>query len=93
MSIPGPYGFSSPDGNHPYHSGDLVNLEVDKRGRGFMRTVTSRITLSSGPLSLFDDDGSAIIVHVDPDTYCPEGEAAGCAGGARAACGVIEWAD
>lgn len=90
---PGPYGFSSPDGNHPYHSGDLVNLEVDKGGRGFMRTVTSRVTLSPGPLSLFDEDGSAVIVHVDPDTYCPDGEAAGCAGGARAACGVLELAD
>ena len=25
---PGPHGFTSPDGNHPFHSGDLVNLEV-----------------------------------------------------------------
>ena len=90
---PGPFGFSSPDGNHPYHAGDLVNLEVSRSGRGMMRMVTSRITLSPGPLSLFDEDGSAVIVHVDPDVYCPEGEEAGCAGGARAACGVIELAD
>jgi superoxide dismutase, Cu-Zn family len=90
---PGPAGFSSPDGNHPFHSGDLVNLGVSATGQGFLRTDTSRVTLSPGPLSLFDEDGSALIVHVDPDTYCPEGEAAGCAGGARAACGVIELAD
>ena len=55
-----------------------------------MQTTTSRVTLSDGPLSVFDADGSALIVHVDPDTYCLEGEEKGCAGGARAACGVIE---
>ena len=86
---PGQFGNASPDGNHPYHSGDLINLNV-KNGRGTLRTTTSRITLSPGPLSLFDVDGSAFIIHVNPDTYCPNGEAAGCAGGARAACGVIE---
>lgn len=86
---PGPAGNSSPDGNHPYHSGDLVNIDI-RNGQGTMQTTTSRVTLSDGPLSVFDADGSALIVHVDPDSYCPEGEAKGCAGGARAACGVIE---
>jgi Cu-Zn family superoxide dismutase len=86
---PGPASKSSPDGNHPFHSGDLVNVEV-RDGVGSMYTTTSRITLSPGPLSLFDGDGSAFIIHVDPDTYCPEGEVKGCAGGARAACGIIE---
>ena len=86
---PGPFGFSSPDGNHPYHSGDLINIEVKNDGKGMLKTVTNRVTLSSGPLSLFDEDGSAFIIHVDPDIYCPEGEESGCAGGARAACGII----
>jgi Cu-Zn family superoxide dismutase len=86
---PGPAGKSSADGNHPYHSGDLVNVDV-KGATGTMKTTTSRITLSPGPLSVFDKDGSSIIIHTDPDTYCPEGEIKGCAGGARAACGVIE---
>lgn len=90
---PGPAGFPDPDANHPYHMGDLVNLEVFKNGQGTLRTVTNRVTLSPGPLSVFDEDGSAFIIHVDKDTYCPEGEVAGCAGGARAACGVIEWAE
>lgn len=87
---PGPYGNTSPDGNHPFHSGDLVNISVDEDGNGHMQAVTSRITLSDNLLSVFDEDGSAIIVHVGPDTYCPEGEAKGCAGGGRAACGIIE---
>ena len=82
-------GKSSPDGNHPYHSGDLINLEV-RGATGAMKTTTSRIALSPGPLSVFDKDGSAVIIHTDPDTYCLEGEIKGCAGGGRAACGVIE---
>jgi superoxide dismutase, Cu-Zn family len=86
---PGPHGFTSPDGNHPYHSGDLINLEVSK-GEGVLHTTTSRVTLSPGPLSLFDADGSAFIIHTNSDTYCPEGEAKGCAGGSRDACGVIQ---
>jgi len=86
---PGPAGMTSPDGNHPFHSGDLINIEV-RNGQGVMQTTTSRVTLSDGPLTLLDADGSAVIIHVDPDTYCPDGEAKGCAGGARAACGVIE---
>ena len=86
---PGPVGLTSPDGNHPFHSGDLVNIHVNKKGRGHLRVQTTRVTLSEGPLSLFDADGSAFIIHVNPDTYCPEGVVAGCAGGARAACGII----
>jgi superoxide dismutase, Cu-Zn family len=68
---PGPSGNSSPDGNHPYHSGDLINIDV-KNGRGLLRTTTSRVTLSPGPLGV---NGLPV---------------PGCAGGARAACGVIE---
>lgn len=86
---PGPMSDTSPDGNHPYHAGDLINIEVDRRRQGTLFAATTRVTLSDGPLSLFDADGSAFIIHVDPDTYCPEGAAAGCAGGARAGCGII----
>ena len=98
---PGPHGHSSPDGNHPFHAGDLVNIEITNMGgdvtlddgtplgSGRLRTITTRVALSDGPLSLFDEDGSALIIHVDPDSYCPGGEEAGCAGGAREACGMI----
>ena len=89
---PGPNSNSSPDGNHPFHSGDLINVDV-KNGVGIMQTTTSRVTLAAGPLSVFDANGSAFIVHVDPDTYCPAGVVAGCAGGARAACGIIRPLD
>ena len=69
--------------------GDLINIEVNHRGNGKMKTKTTRVSLSPGPLSLFDENGSSFIIHVDKDTYCPEGEAKGCAGGSRAACGII----
>lgn len=87
---PGPHGHSHPDGNHPFHAGDLVNIEVDNEGNGDLKTTTSRLTLSPGPLSIFDADGASLIIHVDEDSYCPGGEEAGCAGGARLACGVFK---
>jgi Cu-Zn family superoxide dismutase len=88
---PGPVGESTPDApafNHPYHMGDLINIEVSG-GEGRMETTTSRITLSSGPLGIFDADGAAFIIHTKKDTYCDE-QVKGCAGGARDACGIIK---
>ena len=88
----------SPHFNHPFHMGDLVNIEV-RNGIGVMHTTTNRITLSEGRLSIFDegagdDAGSAFIIHTNPDLYCDlvgEDElVAGCAGGPRDACGIIE---
>ena len=87
---PGPNGNPNPDGNHPFHLGDLVNIQIADDGRGSLHSTTSRVTLSPGPLSVFDANGSAIIIHTGADTYCPNGPVTGCAGGARAACGVIE---
>lgn len=87
---PGPFGNSTPvQDNHPYHLGDLPNIEIDERGEGRLETVTSRITLSQSPVSIFDEDGSAIIVHQNKDEMVAEGTAAQ-SGGGRLACGVIE---
>jgi Cu-Zn family superoxide dismutase len=87
---PGPNGNSSPDGNHPFHLGDLINVVVNPAGRGWIRTRSTRFTLSPGPLSLFDSDGSTFMIHANPDTFCPDGPVPGCAGGAQVACGIIE---
>ncbi|MBT8461552.1 MAG: superoxide dismutase family protein [Gemmatimonadetes bacterium] len=94
---PGPFGKTTPDApdfNHPFHGGDLVNVEV-KDGVGSLTTATSRFTLSDGRLSVFDDDGSALIIHTNPDAYCDQEDelAAGCAGGGRGACGVLVLAE
>lgn len=95
----GPFAHNTPvTDNHPYHSGDLVNLNVDSSGRGSLVTTTSRIALSPDPpdrlpgrnLSIFDADGSSVIIHALPDAYCPDPADANCAGGARAACGIIQ---
>jgi Cu-Zn family superoxide dismutase len=87
---PGPSGNPDPDANHPFHMGDIPNLEVGANGRGTMKAVTSRVTLSDGPLSLFDDDGSAIIIHGNQDQMTTGAPKSGVSGGPRVACGVIQ---
>jgi Cu-Zn family superoxide dismutase len=86
---PGPAGNADPDANHPFHMGDIPNLEVDAKGRGTLSIRTTRVTLSDGPLSLFDADGSAIIVHGNPDQGITGEPKSGVSGGPRVACGVI----
>ena len=67
------------------HAGDLPNLFASADGSARADYFTSAITLAeNADHSIFDADGSAIIIHAKPDTY---GEEAGA--GDRAACGVI----
>lgn len=87
---PGPSSNPDPDANHPFHMGDIPNLQVGASGRGTMKIVTSRVTLADGPLSLFDADGSAIIIHGNPDQGITGEPKSGVSGGPRVACGVIE---
>ena len=86
---PGPAGNMDPDANHPFHMGDIPNLQIGANGRGTMRVSTTRVTLSDGPLSLFDADGSAIIIHGNPDQGITGEPKSGVSGGPRVACGVI----
>ena len=76
-------------GNHPYHLGDLPNLKVNQDRKGSLYTITSRVTLSEGLNTLFDQDGSALIVHELEDQYRPDPPTKDGPGGARIACGVI----
>lgn len=87
---PGPAGNPDPDVNHPFHMGDIPNLVVDRLGVGEMEARTSRITLSPGPLSVFDDNGSVVIVHEKADSGIPGPAKSGVSGGPRIACGVIQ---
>ena|SRR5437867_634009 len=88
----GPFGSSTPvDANHPYHSGDLPNLEVNPAGVGHLEYVTSRFTLrqnTGNALSALDANGSAVIVHLNEDLGL--NGVVGASGGPRLACGVIE---
>jgi Cu-Zn family superoxide dismutase len=87
---PGPQGLADPDANHPYHMGDLPNLVADASGRATLKATTTRVTLSPGPLSLFDTDGTAIIIHGNPDQGATGAPKSGVSGGPRVACGVIQ---
>jgi superoxide dismutase, Cu-Zn family len=87
---PGPAANPDPDVNHPFHMGDIPNLVVDQLGVGVMEARTSRIMLSMGPLSVFDRDGSVVILHVNADKGTPGPPKSGVSGGDRIACGVIE---
>jgi Cu-Zn family superoxide dismutase len=86
---PGPNGVMDADTNHPFHMGDLPNLVADANGRATLKTVTTRVTLSEGPLSVFDADGTAVIIHGNPDQGVTGESRSGLSGGPRVACGVV----
>ncbi len=71
---------------HGAHSGDLPNLVVNVAGQGRLNATTTRASLSPRTGGVFDDDGSALIIHASADDYVtqPTGNS-----GARVACGVI----
>jgi len=72
------------DGGH--HAGDLPNLQVLANGEATSDHFAVGITLDGGAAnSVFDADGSAVIIHDMPDGYTDPAGA-----GARIACGVIE---
>ncbi len=58
-------------------------------GTGYMDVVTNFATLSPGQTTLFPDNGTALVIHADPDNQMtnPAGNS-----GDRVACGVIEKA-
>lgn len=67
------------------HAGDLPNIHAAADGTARADYFTDALTLDDGAdHSVFDEDGSAIIVHAGPDSY---GEDPGA--GDRVACGVI----
>ena len=86
---PGPAGNTDPDANHPFHMGDLPNLEAGSTGSTSLKAVTTRITVTPGPLSIFDADGTAIIIHGNPDQGITGAPKSDVSGGPRVACGVF----
>ncbi len=69
------------------HAGDMPNLFIPANGELRIDVANHMITLAKGqPNSVFDADGSAIIIHAGPDDYKtdPTGNA-----GDRIVCGVI----
>lgn len=78
------HGLDNPAGAH---AGDQPNLTVNGAGRGDLDGISHHATLSAGPVSLLDADGSAIVIHANEDDQVtnPTGNS-----GPRIACGVIE---
>ena len=90
---PGPSGNSDPDVNHGYHAGDLPSITIDENGSGELETITTRVTLSDGPVSILQpEEGTSIMMHANRDPYSPGEAGSGLSGGPRLACGKIERA-
>lgn len=88
---PGPSGNSDPDANHGYHAGDLPSITIDNKGEGDLETITTRVTLSDGPVSILQPaEGTSLMVHGNPDPYTAGESGSGHSGGPRLACGKIE---
>jgi len=70
------------------HAGDMPNLHVPQSGELSVEVVNSAISLEPGkPNSVFDADGSSLVIHAKADDY--KSDPAGNAGD-RIACGVIQ---
>ncbi len=84
------HGFNNPEGAH---AGDLENLVTDAstaQQSGYLyRTTTQAVTLTAGSTSLFDADGTALVIHANADDYATD--PAGNSGG-RIACAVLTQA-
>lgn len=78
------HGLKNPEG---HHAGDMSNLTVEADGSVDAEILVEGVTLAEGDNSLFHPDGTALIIHADPDDEVtdPVGNA-----GARIACAVIE---
>ena len=77
------HGLKNPDGPH---AGDLPDMYVNQDGVGRYEALMDSVSLGSGERSVFDSDGSAIVVHASADDNMtdPSGNS-----GDRIACGVI----
>jgi len=78
------HGLDRPAGPH---AGDAPNLVAGTNGSATLSFTTDRVTLTSGGTSLFDSNGSAVVVHAAADDQVsqPSGNS-----GARVACGVVQ---
>ncbi len=91
-----PHG--APHGEHTrgehaeHHAGDLPNLIVNDDEQGRLNTASAHFTLAHDVAeSLFDADGSAIVIHANEDDYVTQSGPLGPGqSGPRVACGVIE---
>ncbi|MSP13204.1 MAG: superoxide dismutase family protein [Chloroflexi bacterium] len=77
------HGSQNPNGPH---AGDIPNLDLAQNGAGNLQFVDTLVSLGAGENSLFDADGSALVIHAGMDDL--KSDPAGNSG-VRMACGVI----
>lgn len=77
------HGLENPTGAH---AGDMPNLQIAAGGSGSYDHKNSMVSLREGPSTLYDADGSAIVIHANADDY--KTDPSGNSGG-RIACAVI----
>ena len=87
-------GHYAPDGNAHgllneagHHAGDLPNIYVDATGMARAELYSERLSVDGDVAPLLDDDGSAIMIHAQADSYNADAGA-----GDRVSCGVVERA-
>lgn len=81
------HGFHAEGGPH---AGDLPNIHIPESGTARVEYFNPNLSLrKDAKNTLFDEDGSAVVVHAKPDDYKsqPSGDA-----GDRLACGVVQSA-
>ena len=78
------HGIHNPEGKH---AGDLPNLHIPESGELQVQVFTDSVHLGEGEGSVFDADGSSLMIHEGVDDY--RSDPTGNAGG-RWACGVIK---
>ena len=78
------HGVLHPEGSH---AGDLLNLVVPESGHVRVHQLAAHVSLVPGVHgTLMDEDGSAFIIHANPDDYASQPSGGG---GPKLACGVI----
>lgn len=82
------HGMKHPEGEH---AGDMPNLMPDKNGNIKTQILNRKVTLAAESTedlaTLYDEDGSAIIIHEGADDHMSQPSGAA---GARIACGLVE---
>lgn len=70
-----------------WHAGDLANMEVKENGKAEGILIDDDVTLGPGSNSLFQPEGTSLVIHADRDDYKtdPSGNS-----GTRIACGLVE---
>ena len=77
------HGLNNPAGPH---AGDLPQIDTKTVEQGYYTTTTKAVSLTSGPASIFDADGTALVIHASADDQVtdPTGNS-----GDRIACAVL----